>query len=223
MSRDVLGIGSVVGAMLVLSLQDALVKQFHADYALHQIMAVRALVALLLSLAVVHFLGGLRQLATRNFPLLFLRGGLLVIANSCFFLGLAAMPFAENVALFFIAPLLITALSALHLGEPVGPRRWLGVGLGLVGVIVMLRPGADLFRWTALFPLFAALVYAYMQLLTRHLAHRETTGTMTTYMQVTPVDSQREHRRHRWQWRFLWQRQHQPGLLVARMDLADQR
>ena len=59
-------------------------------------------------------------------------------SNSAFFLGLIAMPIAEAVAMFFVAPLFITLLSATLLGEPVGPRRLAAVLVGFAGVVIVV-------------------------------------------------------------------------------------
>ena len=87
-----------------------------------------------------------------------LRAAFVVASNLFYFLGLAAMPLADAVAVFFVAPLLITALSVPLLKEKVGPRRWFAVGIGLAGVIVMLRPGPGTFHAAALLPLASALL-----------------------------------------------------------------
>ena len=187
MTGNALGIASIVSAMLLVSLQDAMVKQFANDYALHEIMVVRAGVAFIIILLFLLLRREWRQLRTRNFPFLFARGLLLVIANSAFFMGMAAMPLADNVAIFFIAPLLITALSALMLGEPVGARRWTGVVVGMVGVLAIVRPGADVFQLSAVFPLIAAFAYALMQILARRMGTVESTATMVIYVQLTLV------------------------------------
>ena len=69
----------------------------------------------------------------------------MVIANMAFFTALVTLPLGEVTAIFFVAPLFITALSVLLLNERVGPRRWAAVAVGLLGVVVMLRPGGDTF------------------------------------------------------------------------------
>jgi drug/metabolite transporter (DMT)-like permease len=95
------------------------------------------------------------------------------------------MPLADAVAVFFVAPLLITALSVPLLKEKVGPRRWLAVGIGLAGVIVMLRPGPGTFHWVALLPLASAFCYALMHMFTRHMGVSEKAVTMAFYVQLS--------------------------------------
>ena len=104
-----------------------------------------------------------------------------------FFVALAAMPLAEAVAISFVSPLLITALSVLLLSEKVGPRRWLAVGFGLLGVIVILRPGTEAFRPVAILPLLGAVAYAMVNILTRRLGGTESAVTLAFYIQITFV------------------------------------
>ena len=181
-----LGILCVIGAVITFSTQDMAIKWLSGDYPLHQIVLARATVAIVFTLAVfVPLEGGLRILRTKRLKLHLLRGLAVVIANMTFFTGLASLPLGEATAIFFVAPLLITALSVVFLGESVGPRRWIAVLIGLSGVVVMLRPGSDSFVAAALLPLGAALAYALLQIMTRKLGMAEKASTMAFYIQLT--------------------------------------
>ena len=163
-----------MGAMLAFSLNDVLIKYLSGDYPLHEVMFIRAVVGLAFLLGLVlPFAGGLAQLRTRRPGLHVLRGAFVVLANLCFFLGLAALPLAEAVALSFLSPFLITLFSVMFLGETVGPRRWGAIAVGLIGVLVVLRPGTEAFQAAALLPLAGALFYALMQIVTRHIGGTE--------------------------------------------------
>ena len=183
LSNNTQGILCLIGAVAFLSLSDSIIKWLSPHYALHEIMLFRALFAMIVVLGIVQLEGGLETLKTRRPLLHFFRGSLLVLANMFFFLGLATLPFAETVALFFVAPLLICMMSQPILGEKVGLSRWLVIGLGLCGVLVMVRPGAEIFAVTSLLPILAALCYAIMQMMTRKLGMQEKAGTLTFYIQ----------------------------------------
>jgi drug/metabolite transporter (DMT)-like permease len=101
-----------------------------------------------------------------------------------FFLGLAAMPLADAVAIFFISPLVITLFSVLFLGETVGPRRWMAIGVGFLGVLVMMRPGTASFQVASLLPLAAAFCYAGIHIITRRIGGTESAATMAFYIQI---------------------------------------
>jgi len=184
MEHRTLGIACVAGAVALFVLQDALIKWLSGGYPLHEIVLVRAVSAIIVTLFVMRLEGGIHLLRTRRLGLHLARAGMLIIANSAFFLALAAMTIAEATSIFFVAPLVITALSALMLRETVGPRRWAAVGVGLAGVMVMLRPGESALKLIALLPLVAAVAYALMQILTRRLGTTERASTIAFYAQA---------------------------------------
>ena len=178
------GILCLIGALGALTVSDAIIKWLSPDMALHQITLLRSCFALIVVMLIVYLEGGLVTLKTRR-PLMHLaRGSLLVLANMFFFIGLAAMPLAETVVLFYTAPLFICVLSQPVLGERVGLRRWIVIGIGMIGAIIMLRPGSELFRPVSLLPIAAALCYAVMTMMTRKLGMRESAGSLTFYIQV---------------------------------------
>ena len=183
-----LGIALICLGMIVITVNDSIVKALSDRYPLHEIVFVRAVVALLFSLAVLRFEGGLRALRTGRPAAHIARGLCMVAANLAFFGAIAAIPLADATALFFIAPLLITLLSIPFLGEKVGIRRFSAVAVGFVGVLVMLRPGAGELehapdRLTLLLPMAAALAYAAMQILTRKLRASAPASAMAAYIQ----------------------------------------
>ncbi len=181
---QLLGILCILIGMVVLSLQDTVIKWISGRYPLHEIVLGRALVAIVLTALMAHFEGGLGLLKTKR-PLLHMgRGMLLVVANMSYFLALAALPLAEAAAIFFVAPLFITVLSVPILGEKVGPWRWAAVVVGLGGVVVILRPGSGLLELAALLPLLAAFCYASMQMITRRLGVTDRASSMAFYIQL---------------------------------------
>jgi drug/metabolite transporter (DMT)-like permease len=183
-----LGIACIIGATITFTTQDMTIKWLSGDYPLHQIVFTRALVAIILTLAIlVPLEGGLHILRTKQLKLHLFRGLAVVVANMTFFTGLAAIPLGEATAIFFIAPLFITMLSVPVLGERVGIQRWLAVVIGLIGVAVMLRPGSDGFQLAFLLPLAAAFAYALLQISTRKLGIAESAVTMAFFIQLTFV------------------------------------
>ncbi len=120
------GIICLIAGIAVFSVQDLILKKLSADYPLHQAMVLRSLTALpFLLLIVWWFDGRLSTITTPGWPKMLARGLLNFVAYTSYYLGLAALPMATTVALYFTAPLMITLLSALVLKEQVGARRWL--------------------------------------------------------------------------------------------------
>ena len=160
------GIYCILIGMLVVTLQDCTVKWLSSDYALHQIMLIRSVIALLIIFFIIKWEGGFKLLKTRYLSWHLFRAGLLIVANLSLFMAIAAMPYAEAIAIFFVAPLFITLLSIPILREQVGLRRWTAIIIGLGGVVLMIQPGRAVFDWSSLLPLAAALSYASMQTIT---------------------------------------------------------
>lgn len=177
-----LGILLALGGSLILSVNDMAVKALSDRYPLHQVVLTRSLVGLAVVAALLAWSGaGVR---TRRPGLHALRVLFVMGSNLFYFLGLAALPLADGVAIFFVAPLLLTALSVPLLGERVGPRRWAAVGAGLLGVLVMMRPGLGALQPAAALVLLSALSYALMHVLTRRMAPTEGALAMSFWTQV---------------------------------------
>jgi drug/metabolite transporter (DMT)-like permease len=177
------GILSLLGAQVFITVSDSIIKLLSPELPLFEIMLIRGFISLVVVFIIVQLEGGLATLKTRRPMMHFMRGSMLVLANVFFFLGLASMPFAETVALFFTAPLFICILSQSVLGERVGLSRWLAIIFGLFGVIIMLRPSGEVFRFISLLPVLAALSYAIMTMMTRKLGVQESAGVLTFYIQ----------------------------------------
>ena len=184
LNRQFRGIVYIAVAAALFSLQDAVIKWLSPNYPLHEIVLIRSVIASLIIGCVIYWEGGISILATSRPDLHLARALLILVANSCFFLAIAAMPLAEAMAIFFVAPLFITALSALLLREYVGFRQWLGVALGMIGVLIVLRPEPSEFSLVGLLSLVAAFAYACMQMVTRRLGKTDRASTMTFYVQV---------------------------------------
>ncbi len=169
-------------AVTAMSLMDAIIKLLSDRYPLHEIVMARSIVAITLTLLIIRFEGGLSLLRTSK-PFQHLARGLLIaIANMTFYLSLSVMPLAEVVAIFFISPVLITALSVFLLGEKVGWYRWLAVIVGFIGVAVMMRLGTDSFDLVTVLPLIAAFTYALTQIITRRIGGTEKASVMSFYI-----------------------------------------
>jgi S-adenosylmethionine uptake transporter len=167
------GVLCVVAGISVFSIQDVIIKSIGGSYPVHEIVFVRSLVALVPLIAIAYFDGGLTGLCTRRPWAHMLRGGAMLASYTAYYLAIIALPLALAVALFFVAPLLITALSHLLLGETVQLRRWLAVATGFVGVVIMTRPAGGTVEPAALLAVLAALFYAVSAILTRHLGATE--------------------------------------------------
>ncbi len=182
--RPALGIVLMLTGIAGFAVMDAIIKWMTADYSIIQVAALRSWFGLPLICLVVLRRGGLRSLRTSR-PLVHVGRYLLVLGLTLtFFWGLSQMKLVDAIAISFAAPIFITALSMPLLGEPVGLHRWLAVGAGFVGVLVMLRPGAGVFQWASLVVLGSVLFYALLMITTRAFKSSESSATLMLYPQL---------------------------------------
>lgn len=172
------GILFLIAGIAVFAVQDLILKLLSGTYPLHQAMVIRSVTAAPLLLMLVHLNGGVRTLFTPGLPRMIARGFVMFMAYTSYYLALAALPLATTVALYFAAPLFITLLSVLILHEKVGLLRWLAVGAGFVGVIIMVRPGSDLFDWAAPLAVISGLTYGISMVSARRLGSAETAAAL---------------------------------------------
>ncbi len=178
------GILLAIGGAVVLSMNDLAIKALSADYALHQVILLRAFIGMALVLAVAWFSeAGLRQLITRRKGAHLLRVSIVMVSNITFFVGLSVMPLADAVATSFVAPLFVTLMSAVVLREQVGPRRWVAVAVGMLGVVIMTRPGAGVIQPAAILVLISAFLYASSHMMTRRMRDTESAMALNFYVQ----------------------------------------
>ncbi|WP_181167734.1 MULTISPECIES: DMT family transporter [unclassified Mesorhizobium] len=180
-NRMVLGMLSLCLGVLVFSLQDPLVKAVSGGYPVTEVMAIRAVVALPILNVLVHADVGLRAILSRRFGVLTMRAFIQFTSYTMYYLAIAALPLADAVALYFMAPLCIMVLAGPYLGERVSWQTLATVLIGLLGVVVMLRPGAGLFDWAALLSLGSAVLYGFSQLMARKIGDTESSTVMAFY------------------------------------------
>ncbi|UZW60015.1 DMT family transporter [Lysobacter enzymogenes] len=176
-------IATMLAAVLMFSMMDALLKLLSEHYPPFQVATLRGASSLPFVLAWAFASGGGRSLLRVRWPLHLLRGALGIGMMASFVYGVNRLPLSTAYSIFFIAPLLITALSGPVLGERVGPRRWVAIGIGLLGVLVLLRPtGAGMLSVAALAILGAALGYAVTAITVRVLARTDSTQAMMVWL-----------------------------------------
>ena len=170
----------LMGAVGLFAAMDATGKVLMQSYPPFQVVWARYLGQTLLVAAILaprlH-----KVVRTRHLGLQVIRSALLFLATLCGFTAFARLPLADVTAVFQTAPLAITALAALVLREPVGPRRWAGVAVGFVGALIIVRPGTAVFDPYALLPLVAAMLFAAYSIATRFLGRDESSLTTLFY------------------------------------------
>lgn len=180
-TREFQGMLLMLVTVLLFSTMDTAAKFLVRHYPVGMVLWARFLVHTLLLLAVVVPLRGLSAIGTRRLPLQFLRGLLLSAASFLFVTAIKLMPLAEATAIAFIAPILVTLLAVVVLGEKVEAGRWVAIVCAFAGVLVIIRPGTAVFTWAAILPLVNAAFFATYQVLTRRYAGQESPYAMLFY------------------------------------------
>lgn len=174
------GILLVLVAMASFSVSDAVAKHLSLSLSPVQIAWLRWLGFLLIMAPCIVASRG--AVLKSRAPLLQLMRTVGILGSAVFFIaGLGQLPLADAAAIAFVAPLLVTALSIPLLREPVGPRRWAAVIVGLVGVLIVIRPGGGTVGSAAIYPLLSALSWAFGMVFTRKLGGIDGAGTTMSY------------------------------------------
>ena len=170
----------MLGAVFLFTVMDAIAKQLTREVGLIQTIWVRYTGQALLVFLIV--LPRLREVAKSQYPKLQLLRSVVLMAATClFFLSISKIGLAEATAIMDINPVLITLGAFLFLGEKIGPRRILGIIASLIGALIIIRPGTDVFTIYAVLPLIAAVCYTTYNLTTRFVGNRESPWTSLLY------------------------------------------
>lgn len=167
----------VLAASFIFAISDAAAKFVVGRLPPLEIHWLRSTVVVLVSLPVVLWRKGPAIFRTRHPALQAVRGFATVSASLFFLTGLFYLPLADASAINFIWPLLVTVFSIVLLGERVGVRRALATLAGFIGMLVIIRPGSSAFHPAAVFPLMAAVSWAFASVITRKLSADEAAET----------------------------------------------
>ncbi|NQV45903.1 MAG: DMT family transporter [Rhodospirillales bacterium] len=180
-----LAIFAIICAVLALSLGDAMIKQFSADFALWQIFVLRSLISVPVLVVFIKTRRRFISLLPVHIGWTALRSMMLTFQWVAYYIALPHVELSIAAAGFYTLPLFIALFAALFVGEEVGFRGWIAVFLGFGGVLLVLRPQADDFNAYALLPLIAAVLYAGAMILTRTKCRDEIPLILSFSLNVT--------------------------------------
>ena len=182
--HPLVAIGLVLGAMFLFTTTDGAAKYLTGALPPEEIIWMRyVVVSMLLGPILLHRRAdGL--LRTRRPGLHILRGLLLMTSGLLFVAALGHLPLELATAIGFVSPLYVTALSIPMLGEHVGIRRWVAVGVGFLGVLIILRPGGAAFIPSMLLPLASSFCWAIGLIITRRMRGEAHPLTVLTYSSI---------------------------------------
>ncbi|NBE09104.1 DMT family transporter [Paragemmobacter ruber] len=196
--RTIIGIALMLGAMAVLPFLDVVAKMLgNQGMPILQIVWARMAFSALLTLPFTLRHGGIPAIRPDRPAYHTLRAALLIAATFLFFSALKYLPIADALAIFFVQPLILTAISPILLNEKVGPRRWAAVAVGFVGTLIIIRPGFTDLNPGTLLALGAGASLAVYFAMTRRIAgsapamvttfHTSLMGAILTTLAVIPL------------------------------------
>lgn len=196
--RTIIGIALMLGAMAVLPFLDVVAKTLgNQGMPILQIVWARMAFGALLTLPFTLHHGGAKAIRPDRPAYHTLRAALLVAATFLFFSALKYLPIADALAIFFVQPLILTAISPFVLGEKVGPRRWAAVAVGFAGTLIIIRPGFTDLNPGTLLALGAGASLAVYFAMTRRISgsapamvttfHTSLMGAILTTLAVIPL------------------------------------
>ncbi|MGE0096642.1 MAG: DMT family transporter [Alphaproteobacteria bacterium] len=181
------GIFYMLLGIVIFSIMDGLAKEVSDKYPTTMILWVRNLAQAAFVLGVVLRFRRFRVGRSK-------RPGLQIGRSVCnlaqaflFIFALGMVPLADAVAIGMTGPLMLTAMSALFLGEQVGIRRWSAVAVGCIGALIMIRPGLGVVHWAAMLVIAAAFINVLSQIGTRMVSEHDDILTTLFYTTVTGV------------------------------------
>lgn len=183
--RPLLGILYANCGLVVMALNDAVIRDLSATHSPLQIAFIRLFLMTIFVAALILGLRRPRLFVTRRFGLLALRGVLSAISTVTFFLSLKYLGEADVYTVALVAPIIVALLSGPILGERVPLLRWATILIGFAGVIVALGPGAGLLDAWMLLALVSAVAYAFAMMLNRILTRTEDSLTIVLYMSAS--------------------------------------
>ena len=174
---------AIVFSVACFSVLNAISKTLTQHYPVVQVIWARYVFAFVFMMALFLPQSGLALFRWHNVGSQMVRGLLLFFSSFLYFHGLVYLPLATAASISLTSPLIVTALSARFLGEPVGVRRWIAVGLGFAGALIVVRPGHAEFEWHSLLIVASTLCSAFYQLFSRRYGQAErpdASATMAT-------------------------------------------
>jgi len=182
--RLLLGIMFICLSGLVFPVMNGFAKMLGAEYSTLQVSWARAFGHFVFILAAFLPRHGLAVLRTRRPGIQFGRALMLYISNICFFFAVVYIPIADAAAISMTSPLVVALLAWPMLGERTNARRLIALAFGFAGVLIIIRPGTDLFHWASLFVVASSCCYGVYQVLTRQVAGIDSPETSAIYAPI---------------------------------------
>ena len=186
--RALLGVLLMILGLALYPISDAFIKHLMGIYSVKQTVFLRSLTRLVPLLIVMYFQGGPRKVLGTVHPLRhLLRIGVNIVYTYSFMLAMSMGSLTVVYTLAYTSPFFMIFLSALMLKEKINRDRWLAVCIGMIGVVIAIRPGSSVFEFAAFFVLAGAFLGALNKILMRRLAETEHSLAITIYPNLAMI------------------------------------
>ena len=183
-NNNLLGIILMILGMFCLSVNDVNVKGLNNYFPVWEVIFFRAFSGLIISFILIGYFG-VNKIKTKKPVRHFIRAFSAVGCVVFYFFGLKYLFLSENVALVHSAPILAAVLAVPILGEKLGIKRSTAIFLGFIGVIIIVKPGSNLFQLVSLIPFISAIFMASVYLSTRSLMNTESSVAIIFYYSLS--------------------------------------
>jgi drug/metabolite transporter (DMT)-like permease len=180
MNKNLLGILLMTLGMFSLSINDIIYKNLTMNFPVWEAVFFRAFSGSIISLYLVYH-SGINSIKTKKPVRHFVRAFSAVGCVVLYIFGIKYLLLSENIAIAHSAPIIAALLAVPILGEKIGMHRILAITIGFVGVLVIIKPGTDLFQLKSLLPIGSALFMASVYLTTRSLMNTESSTSIVFY------------------------------------------
>ena len=182
-NKNLLGIMFMSIAMFSLSVNDIIYKNLTLNFPVWEAVFFRALSGVIISFILIYF-SGFQSLKTKKPVRHFVRAFSAVGCVVLYIFGIKFLLLSENIAIAHSAPIVAALLAVPILGEKIGFQRTLAIFIGFVGVLIIIKPGTDLFNLKSLLPIGSALFMASVYLTTRSLMNTESSVSIVFYYSI---------------------------------------
>lgn len=187
-NRAVLGVGLMILGLALYPLSDAFIKHLMGTYSVCQVTLLRAFTRLVSLFIATYFQGGPRRvLRSKHSASHFIRLGVNLIYTFCFMFAFSLASLTTIYTFSYTSPFFMIVLGSLMLKEKVPRERWIAVGIGLIGVIIAMRPGSSVIESAAILVLFGTFLGALNKILMRRLAATEHSLAIAIYPNLVMI------------------------------------
>ena len=186
-SKNQLGIIFMILSVISFSVMDIVVKLMSSHYPIGQLIFFRGFFGLIPILFIIpkERIGNLLKTEKIKLHLVRAFGG--AFAMTFLYLGLKFLPIADAITISFAAPIFATIFSIIFLNEKVRLIRWLAIFFGLTGVIIVLKPGTELFTYYSFFPILFCIGFATISIAIKKLSKTEPDYLIALYFTLVLI------------------------------------